>query len=200
MPQSSRWCKRARFDLKPFITGRIALEDLVEQGFDTLINDKDTAVKVLAHPLGLRRVLPCSADHADIQRTPSDQLGEPPCSDLFLSCLFYEFRCLPVKLHSFRGCCRLINPLTFSDCLFCHRLHFWVRGESAQLASGSFCLAPPVFNIAAALSAFPDIVFSVRSVVGQARLAPHENVVLEPQAGQNFARHVEGESAIAEAG
>ncbi|MBP1234529.1 hypothetical protein JOE40_004172 [Arthrobacter sp. PvP102] len=30
-------------DLKPFITGRIALEDLVEQGFDTLINHKDAA-------------------------------------------------------------------------------------------------------------------------------------------------------------
>jgi hypothetical protein len=33
-----------------FITGRIALEDLVEQDFDTLINHKDTAVKVLVHP------------------------------------------------------------------------------------------------------------------------------------------------------
>ena len=30
--------------------GRIALDDLVEQGFDTLINHKDTAVKVLVHP------------------------------------------------------------------------------------------------------------------------------------------------------
>lgn len=31
-------------------SNRIALEDLVEQGFDTLINHKDTAVKVLVHP------------------------------------------------------------------------------------------------------------------------------------------------------
>jgi len=29
---------------------RIALEDLVEQGFDTLINHQDTAVKVLVRP------------------------------------------------------------------------------------------------------------------------------------------------------
>lgn len=42
--------QEGKVDLKPFITGRIALEDLVEQGFDTLINHKDTAVKVLAHP------------------------------------------------------------------------------------------------------------------------------------------------------
>ena len=37
-------------DLNPFITGRTALDDLVEQGFDALINHKDTAVKVLVHP------------------------------------------------------------------------------------------------------------------------------------------------------
>lgn len=42
--------QEGKVDLKPFITGRIALEDLVEQGFDTLINHKDTAVKVLVHP------------------------------------------------------------------------------------------------------------------------------------------------------
>ena len=35
---------------KPFITGRIALDDLVDQGWGTLINHKDTAVKVLVHP------------------------------------------------------------------------------------------------------------------------------------------------------
>lgn len=36
--------------LKPFITGRIALDDPAEPGFDTLINQKDTVVKVLVHP------------------------------------------------------------------------------------------------------------------------------------------------------
>jgi (R,R)-butanediol dehydrogenase/meso-butanediol dehydrogenase/diacetyl reductase len=39
-----------KVDLKPFITGRIALDDLVEKGFNTLINHKDTAVKVPVHP------------------------------------------------------------------------------------------------------------------------------------------------------
>jgi (R,R)-butanediol dehydrogenase/meso-butanediol dehydrogenase/diacetyl reductase len=42
--------QEGKVDLKPFITGRIALEGLVEQGFDTLINHTDTAVKVLVHP------------------------------------------------------------------------------------------------------------------------------------------------------
>jgi (R,R)-butanediol dehydrogenase/meso-butanediol dehydrogenase/diacetyl reductase len=42
--------QEGKVDLKPVITGRIALEDLVEQVFDTLINHKDTAVKVLVHP------------------------------------------------------------------------------------------------------------------------------------------------------
>lgn len=44
-----RMVQEGKVDLKPFITGRIALEDLVEQGFDTLTNHKDTAVKVLVH-------------------------------------------------------------------------------------------------------------------------------------------------------
>ncbi len=37
-------------DLKPFITGRIALEDLISEGFETLINHNDTAVKIIVHP------------------------------------------------------------------------------------------------------------------------------------------------------
>ena len=48
-PAVIKMVQEGKVDLKPFITGRIALEDLVEQGFDTLIN-KDTAVKVLVHP------------------------------------------------------------------------------------------------------------------------------------------------------
>jgi (R,R)-butanediol dehydrogenase / meso-butanediol dehydrogenase / diacetyl reductase len=39
-----------KVDLKPFITGRIALDDLVDKGFDTLINHNDTAVKIIVHP------------------------------------------------------------------------------------------------------------------------------------------------------
>ncbi|MDQ0148034.1 2,3-butanediol dehydrogenase [Pseudarthrobacter niigatensis] len=49
-PAVIKMVQAGKVDLKPFITGRIALEDLVEQGFDTLINHKDTAVKVLVHP------------------------------------------------------------------------------------------------------------------------------------------------------
>ncbi|KIC65734.1 2,3-butanediol dehydrogenase [Pseudarthrobacter phenanthrenivorans] len=49
-PAVIRMVQEGKVDLKPFITGRIALEDLVQQGFDTLINHKDTAVKVLVHP------------------------------------------------------------------------------------------------------------------------------------------------------
>lgn len=49
-PAVIRMVQEGKVDLKPFITGRIALEDLVEQGFDTLINHKDTAVKVLVQP------------------------------------------------------------------------------------------------------------------------------------------------------
>ena len=39
-----------KVDLKPFITARIGLADLVEDGLGTLINHKDTAVKILVHP------------------------------------------------------------------------------------------------------------------------------------------------------
>ena len=39
-----------KINLKPFITGRIALDDLITEGFDTLINHNDTAVKILVHP------------------------------------------------------------------------------------------------------------------------------------------------------
>jgi (R,R)-butanediol dehydrogenase / meso-butanediol dehydrogenase / diacetyl reductase len=42
--------QEGKVDLKPFITGRIALEELVEKGFDTLIHHNDTAVKILVHP------------------------------------------------------------------------------------------------------------------------------------------------------
>jgi (R,R)-butanediol dehydrogenase/meso-butanediol dehydrogenase/diacetyl reductase len=49
-PAVIKMVQEGKVDLKPFITGRIALDDLVEQGFDTLINHKDTAVKILVHP------------------------------------------------------------------------------------------------------------------------------------------------------
>ena len=39
-----------KIDLKPFITGRIALDDLVSEGLRTLLEHNDTAVKFLVHP------------------------------------------------------------------------------------------------------------------------------------------------------
>ena len=41
-----------KVDLKPFITGKIALDELVDKGFDTLIHRNDTAVKILVSPSG----------------------------------------------------------------------------------------------------------------------------------------------------
>ncbi|UKA51624.1 2,3-butanediol dehydrogenase [Arthrobacter sp. FW305-123] len=48
--ETIRLMQSGRVNLKPFITGRIALEDLVTKGFNTLINHNDTAVKILVHP------------------------------------------------------------------------------------------------------------------------------------------------------
>ncbi|MGB9033041.1 MAG: 2,3-butanediol dehydrogenase, partial [Paeniglutamicibacter sp.] len=41
-----------KIDLKPFITGKIALENLIYKGFDTLINHNETAVNILVSPSG----------------------------------------------------------------------------------------------------------------------------------------------------
>jgi (R,R)-butanediol dehydrogenase/meso-butanediol dehydrogenase/diacetyl reductase len=42
--------QQGKIDLAPFITGRIALDDLGDEGFDTLINRNETAVKIIVHP------------------------------------------------------------------------------------------------------------------------------------------------------
>lgn len=49
-PAVIKMVQEGKMDLKPLVTWRIALEDRVEQGFDTLIDHEDTAVKVLVHP------------------------------------------------------------------------------------------------------------------------------------------------------
>ncbi|WP_124039372.1 2,3-butanediol dehydrogenase [Neoactinobaculum massilliense] len=41
-----------KINVKPFITGKINLEDLIDKGFDQLINHNETAVKVLVSPNG----------------------------------------------------------------------------------------------------------------------------------------------------
>ena len=46
-PESIALVESGKLDLKPFITGKIALEDLIDKGFDTLINHNETAVKIL---------------------------------------------------------------------------------------------------------------------------------------------------------
>jgi (R,R)-butanediol dehydrogenase/meso-butanediol dehydrogenase/diacetyl reductase len=49
-PAAIKLVQEGKVDLEPFITGRIPLEDLVDKGFDTLINHNDTAVKIIVHP------------------------------------------------------------------------------------------------------------------------------------------------------
>lgn len=49
-PDTIRLVQEGKVDLAPFITARIPLDRLVEDGFDALIHHNDTAVKILVHP------------------------------------------------------------------------------------------------------------------------------------------------------
>ncbi len=49
-PATIKLVQDGRVKLAPFITGRIALDDLISEGFDTLINHNETAVKIIVHP------------------------------------------------------------------------------------------------------------------------------------------------------
>lgn len=51
-PSTIRLVQEGRVDLRPFITGKIGLEHLVDEGFDTLIHHNETAVKILVSPSG----------------------------------------------------------------------------------------------------------------------------------------------------
>ncbi|KAB1656671.1 2,3-butanediol dehydrogenase [Pseudoclavibacter chungangensis] len=51
-PATIELVESGKIDLKPFITGKIGLDGLVEEGFDTLINRNETAVKILVSPSG----------------------------------------------------------------------------------------------------------------------------------------------------
>lgn len=42
--------QEGKVDLAPFITGRIHLDKLIDEGFMTLINHKETAVKIIVRP------------------------------------------------------------------------------------------------------------------------------------------------------
>ncbi len=49
-PATIKLVQEGKIDLKPFITARIGLDDLVVDGLGTLIHHKDSAVKILVHP------------------------------------------------------------------------------------------------------------------------------------------------------
>ena len=51
-PETIDLVESGRIDLSPFITGRIGLDNLIDEGFDTLINRNETAVKILVSPSG----------------------------------------------------------------------------------------------------------------------------------------------------
>lgn len=51
-PATIKLVEEGKIDLSPFITGRIGLDGLIDEGFDTLINRNETAVKILVSPSG----------------------------------------------------------------------------------------------------------------------------------------------------
>ncbi|MEX3632145.1 2,3-butanediol dehydrogenase [Rothia sp. LK2492] len=46
-PETIKLVESGKINLKPFITGKILVDHLVDEGFDTLINRNETAVKIL---------------------------------------------------------------------------------------------------------------------------------------------------------
>lgn len=51
-PDTIALVESGTIDLKPFITGKIGLDDIVDKGFETLIHHNETAVKILVSPSG----------------------------------------------------------------------------------------------------------------------------------------------------
>ena len=49
-PKTIELVESGKVDLKPFITGKIGFDGVVDEGFDTLINRNETAVKILVSP------------------------------------------------------------------------------------------------------------------------------------------------------
>jgi (R,R)-butanediol dehydrogenase/meso-butanediol dehydrogenase/diacetyl reductase len=48
--EAIRLVQEGKIKLAPFISSRIALDDLVAEGFETLVNRNETAVKIIVHP------------------------------------------------------------------------------------------------------------------------------------------------------
>ena len=51
-PDTIALVESGKIDLAPFITGKIGLDDLIDEGFDTLLHHNETAVKILVSPSG----------------------------------------------------------------------------------------------------------------------------------------------------
>lgn len=51
-PDTIKLVEEGKVDLAPFITGKIGLDGLIDEGFDTLIHRNETAVKILVSPSG----------------------------------------------------------------------------------------------------------------------------------------------------
>lgn len=51
-PGTIKLVEEGKINLAPFITGKIGLDGLISEGFDTLINRNETAVKILVSPSG----------------------------------------------------------------------------------------------------------------------------------------------------
>jgi len=49
-PATIALVQQGKVDLAPFITAKIALDDLVAQGIDVLTHHNETQVKILVHP------------------------------------------------------------------------------------------------------------------------------------------------------
>ena len=49
-PKTIKLVEEGKINLKPFITGKIGLDHLIDEGFDTLIHHNETAVKILVDP------------------------------------------------------------------------------------------------------------------------------------------------------
>lgn len=49
-PATIKLVQEGKVNLKPFITGKIGLDHLIDEGFDTLIHHNETAVKILVDP------------------------------------------------------------------------------------------------------------------------------------------------------
>src|SRR5699024_4755451 len=66
-----------KIDLAPFITGRIALDDLIDKGFDTLSHRNETAGKVLVSPSGMG-IDPAGCAGRDARGVGQGEVSDPP--------------------------------------------------------------------------------------------------------------------------